>query len=53
MLEELNRATSVRAAAATLASEFDQPVDVVTRDVYEFCTGLFSRGLLVVQPSPE
>jgi Coenzyme PQQ synthesis protein D (PqqD) len=50
MLEELNRATSVAAAAARLATAYEQPVDVVERDVYAFCTGLIERGLLTVEP---
>ena len=50
MLEELNRAASVAAAAARLATAYEQPVDVVERDVYAFCTGLIERGLLTVEP---
>jgi hypothetical protein len=50
MLEELNRATSVAAAAERLATAYEQPVDVVERDVYVFCTGLIERGLLTVEP---
>ena len=50
MLEELNRASSVAAAAATLATAYDQPVEVVERDVSVFCTGLIERGLLTIEP---
>ena len=50
MLEELNRASSVAEAAAKLATAYDQPVEVVERDVSIFCTGLIERGLLTVEP---
>jgi Coenzyme PQQ synthesis protein D (PqqD) len=51
MLEELNKADSVGAAAAKLAAEFGQSTEVVEHDVYEFCTGLIDRGLLEVEPA--
>ena len=51
MLDELNRAASVAAAAAKLATAYDQPADVVERDVFSFCTGLIERGLLTVEPA--
>jgi hypothetical protein len=51
MLEELDRAVSVAAAAASLAAAWAQPVDVMERDVYAFCTGLIERGLLTVEPA--
>ena len=51
MLDELNRAASVAAAAARLATAYDQPADVVERDVFSFCTGLIERGLLTVEPA--
>jgi hypothetical protein len=51
MLEELNRAPSVGAAAARLAAAYDQPVEVVERDLYDFCIGLIERELLTVEPA--
>ena len=51
MLEELNKASSVDAAAVKLAAEFGQSTEVVERDLFEFCTGLIERGLLEVEPA--
>ena len=51
MLAELNGAASVGAAAAKLAADFDQSLDVVEQDLYGFCAGMVERGLLVVEPA--
>jgi Coenzyme PQQ synthesis protein D (PqqD) len=51
MLDELNRAASVAVAAARLATAYDQPADVMERDVFSFCAGLIERGLLTVEPA--
>jgi hypothetical protein len=53
MLEELNRANTVAAATAALATAYEQPIEVVQRDVFAFCTGLIERGLLTVEPVPR
>jgi hypothetical protein len=46
MLEALERACSVRDAAATVAREYAQPQEVVERDMCELCDGLLARGLV-------
>jgi hypothetical protein len=52
MLEELERADSVRSAAAALATEFGVPVADLERDLADFCLGLADRGLVELQPAP-
>lgn len=51
MLEELGRAESIGAAAATLAEDFGVPVERVEQDMVEFCQGLLDRQLLQVTPA--
>jgi hypothetical protein len=47
MLEELERAATVRDAAATLAASYDQPASLVERDLCDLCALLLERGLIV------
>jgi hypothetical protein len=46
MLEVLERAPSVRAAAARLASEYGQPPEAIEADLCAFCSDLLARGLI-------
>jgi hypothetical protein len=48
MLEELERSSSLRDAAATLAEEYDQPREVLERDVCQLCQLLLERGLIEI-----
>lgn len=46
MFEVLCDCGDVDAAAATLAEEFEQPLETVTADLRDLCLGLLERGLL-------
>ena len=46
MLEVLERAASVRDAAAELAELYGQPQDVIEHDLCELCASLLERGLV-------
>jgi hypothetical protein len=46
MLAELEASASVEAAVERLATEFDQPREVIERDVLELCRSLAERGLI-------
>src|ERR1700722_5891273 len=46
MLEELERAASVRDAASMLAQSYGQSQDVVEHDLCELCKALLERGLI-------
>ena len=46
MLEILEQAPSIRAAAEKLAAEFDQPVATIETDLRAFCSDLLERGLI-------
>lgn len=48
MLETLEQAPTISAAAELLAEEYAQAVDQVERDLCEFCAGLRARGLLEI-----
>jgi hypothetical protein len=48
MLEALERAASLREAAAAIAKEYDQPRELVERDMCELCNTLLERGLVEV-----
>ena len=52
MLEALEAAADVRAAAATLAVEFGVPRAQVERDIAGFCAGLAARDLIELGPVP-
>ena len=53
MLETLDKVGRVREAVALLAREFEQPADVIERDLTGLCEGLLQRGLLEVRPSAD
>ncbi len=46
MLAALERADSVQAAAAAVAGRYDQPAELVERDMCELCSVLLARGLV-------
>jgi hypothetical protein len=52
MLEALERAASVREAAAELAAGYEQPQNVVEGDLCALCASLLERGLVEVDGSP-
>jgi coenzyme PQQ synthesis protein D (PqqD) len=47
MLEALQASASVDVAIDTLSSEFEQPRDVIERDVLSLCRTLEERGLII------
>jgi hypothetical protein len=47
MLEVLEQADSLAAAAALIAQEFGQPLERVEQDIRDLCRALLERGLLV------
>jgi Coenzyme PQQ synthesis protein D (PqqD) len=49
MLETLDKLGSVRESITALAREFEQPDEVIERDLTELCDGLIQRGLLEVR----
>src|SRR3954469_21085357 len=53
MLETLDRVGRVRDAIPMLAAEFEQPIDVIERDLAALCDGLLQRGLLEVRPAAD
>lgn len=48
MLDELERSTSIRAAAAVLAQRYEQPPARVESDILDLCAELLERGLIEV-----
>lgn len=48
MLEELERAGCVADAVSALAQTYDQPLEVLERDVCQLCRSLLERGLIEV-----
>jgi coenzyme PQQ synthesis protein D (PqqD) len=48
MLEALDRAATVGAAAERLAKEYAQAVEQIERDLYTLCVDLRARGLLEI-----
>ena len=50
MLEVLDKLGSVREAVPVLAREFEQPTEVIERDLTGLCEGLIRRGLLEARP---
>jgi Coenzyme PQQ synthesis protein D (PqqD) len=50
MLEALERSSTVRDAAAVLAAELGQPVEVVETDITALCSDLLERGLIEATP---
>ncbi len=51
MLETLQRTSDFQTAARALAGEFEQPVELIERDLRAFCDDLASRGLLEIHAS--
>jgi hypothetical protein len=51
MLALLERVPSIGAAVAPLAAEFGQPIEVIERDLRDFCGALRARGLISVAPA--
>jgi hypothetical protein len=49
MLETLDKVGQVREAVMILAREFEQPPEVIERDLTGLCEGLVQRGLLEVR----
>jgi hypothetical protein len=46
MLIELERSETVAEAAARLAAHYDQPLDLIVRDLGQLCLDLLDRGLI-------
>jgi hypothetical protein len=46
MLDVLQRSATVRDALTELVESYQQPQDVIERDLLEFCDELLSRGLI-------
>jgi hypothetical protein len=53
MLQALTEADSVRAAAATVAVEYDAPAETIEVDVCDLCQNLLDRGLIERDGSPD
>lgn len=53
MLEVLDEIGDIQLAVDRLVSDFDQPSDVVRRDLDTFCTDLLERGLIVLEHADE
>jgi Coenzyme PQQ synthesis protein D (PqqD) len=53
MLEELERAASVRDAASVLAKSYGQAQSIVEHDLCDLCSALLERGLIEADGSPE
>jgi hypothetical protein len=49
MLEILDEVADVEQAAVRLAEEFGQPLDVIRRDLHEFCHDLRERDLIEIE----
>lgn len=52
MLQALEEAPTVSAAAACLAQSYDQPQSTVERDLCELCDALHERGLIEIDGGP-
>lgn len=48
MLVALTEQGSVRAAAASIAAEYDQPAEATERDICDLCGALLERGLIEI-----
>ena len=48
MLEVLSESDDVRSAAARVATEYGQELDVVQADFVSFCSDLLDRGLVEI-----
>lgn len=52
MLDALQKAPCVRDAAAAVAEGYEQPQDVVEKDMCELCRLLLDRGLIEIDGDP-
>jgi len=52
MLEVLSKVPTVSDAAQQLATEYDQPLEDIQRDVCDFCGDLAERGLINLEEAP-
>jgi Coenzyme PQQ synthesis protein D (PqqD) len=52
MLDALERAACVRDGVTALAESYEQPTEVLERDVCELCRLLLERGLIEVDGGP-
>jgi Coenzyme PQQ synthesis protein D (PqqD) len=52
MLKALEQAASVRDAAAALATDYEQDLSIVVRDLCELCQSLLERGLIETDGNP-
>jgi hypothetical protein len=48
MIEVLAEVGNVAEASVRLAEEYEQPLDEVRQDLFEFCTDLVDRGLIEI-----
>jgi len=53
MLEAIEGATTLRAAAELLAAEYQLPVSELERDLCKFCIDLLERELIVLETSDQ
>jgi Coenzyme PQQ synthesis protein D (PqqD) len=53
LLEELERAATIGAAAEIVAAEWGQPPSLVERDARELCQALLERDLIQVDEPPQ
>lgn len=53
MLDALERAASVRDAAAVLAQTYEQPQSLIEHDLCSLCQSLLERGLIETDGQPE
>lgn len=49
MLEQLEQAACLSDAAAALADSYDQPLEVLERDICALCRDLLERGLVELE----
>lgn len=53
MLEEISAAESIRAAAAIVSEEYEQPAEAVERDMRILCEAMLERGLIEIEIDDE
>ena len=51
--ETMRQSPSLDVACAQLAEEFDQPSDVIVRDMVDFCRELTELGLITIARLPQ
>jgi hypothetical protein len=51
MLEEMEKGSTLKEVAATLAARFSRPVDQIERDLCAFCVDLQERNLIELDGS--